>query len=239
MPKESSAKKGMNRRSFFSVAALAAAASPAALKAQQVERILLQVDGGQADIENKQRPERKTPITPPGSKSARNMTRKCVACQLCVAACPNNVLVPSSKLATLMQPEMTFEEGYCRPECVECSEVCPAGAIEKITAADKTAISVGNARYNKELCVVNRDGVPCTECQRHCPTKAITLIPLNADEAAKEAAPSSPWGPRPTVLKIPVIDTTLCIGCGACEHLCPARPLSAIHVEGNVSHHTL
>ena len=27
-----------------------------------------------------------------------------------------------------------------------------------------------------------------------------------------------------------------CTGCGACEHLCPVRPLSAIHVEGHEVH---
>jgi formate hydrogenlyase subunit 6/NADH:ubiquinone oxidoreductase subunit I len=29
-----------------------------------------------------------------------------------------------------------------------------------------------------------------------------------------------------------MIDSERCIGCGACEQLCPARPISAIHVEG-------
>ncbi|MDR2882868.1 MAG: 4Fe-4S dicluster domain-containing protein [Alistipes sp.] len=228
-------KKGMNRRNFFTVAALAAAASPAAVKAQQVERILLKVDGGLAELEDKIRPERAIPVTPPGSEGARNMKQHCVACQLCVAACPNNVLVPSSKLAILMQPEMTFERGYCRPECVECAEVCPAGAIKKITPADKTAISVGNAVYNRELCVVPRDNVACTECERHCPTKTISMVPLNAEEAAREAR----GRPRTPILKTPVVDPTKCIGCGACENLCPARPLSAIHVEGNVAHHAV
>ena len=27
-----------------------------------------------------------------------------------------------------------------------------------------------------------------------------------------------------------------CIGCGACENLCPARPFSAIYVEGHTMH---
>ena len=27
-----------------------------------------------------------------------------------------------------------------------------------------------------------------------------------------------------------------CIGCGACENLCPARPFSAIYVEGHEVH---
>jgi ferredoxin len=138
-----------------------------------------------------------------------------------------------------MQPEMTFERGYCRPECVECGEVCPTGAIGKITPADKTAISVGNANFNRDLCIVPRDNVPCTECERHCPTGAITLVPLNAEEAAKETAPRTARGRRQPVLKVPVVDTTLCMGCGACENLCPARPFSAIYIEGNVSHHQL
>jgi len=36
--------------------------------------------------------------------------------------------------------------------------------------------------------------------------------------------------------KIPVINAERCIGCGACEHLCPARPFSAIYVEGHQAH---
>ena len=31
-------------------------------------------------------------------------------------------------------------------------------------------------------------------------------------------------------------DPRLCIGCGACENLCPARPFSAIYVEGHTMH---
>jgi formate hydrogenlyase subunit 6/NADH:ubiquinone oxidoreductase subunit I len=37
-------------------------------------------------------------------------------------------------------------------------------------------------------------------------------------------------------LKIPVVNTERCIGCGACENLCPARPFSAIYVEGHDTH---
>ena len=42
--------------------------------------------------------------------------------------------------------------------------------------------------------------------------------------------------PREQALLIPVVNEEMCIGCGACENLCPSRPLSAIHVEGHEVH---
>ena len=114
---------------------------------------------------------------------------------------------------------MAFDRGYCRPECVKCSEVCPTGAIKPITKEDKSAIQIGHAVWVKDLCIVNTDGMSCGNCERHCPTKSIQMV-------AKDPA-------DPKSLKIPVINTETCIGCGACEYLCPSRPYSAIYVEGH------
>lgn len=215
---DSISKNGISRRNFLSIAGLLAFTKT--VKAQQ-----LYVDGGLADIEDKKVPDRKTPLVPPGAQSLKNMKQHCTACQLCVSTCPNDILRPSSKLSTLMQPEMSYEKGYCRPECTECSQVCPAGVIKRITPAEKTAISIGQAVWIKENCVVNTDEVTCTACEQHCPTSAITLV--NREPGNDKS------------LKIPAINKELCIGCGACEHLCPARPFSAIYVEGNVKHHTI
>jgi ferredoxin len=207
---------GLTRSAFLSIAGLFAVAHT--LKAQQ-----LHVDGGLAEIEKKKRPNRKTPVIPPGAQSLRNMNNHCTACQLCVSACPNHVLRPSGKLLTLMQPEMTYEDSYCRPECTECSQVCPAGAIKPVTVSEKTGIAIGQAVWIKENCIVNTDEVQCNACRRNCPTGAITLVAR--DPALNKS------------LKIPVVDKEICIGCGACEHLCPARPFSAIYVEGYTRHH--
>ena len=117
---------------------------------------------------------------------------------------------------------MSFERGYCRPECTKCSEVCPAGAIKPISREEKTTIHVGHAVWIKENCVVLTDKVSCGNCARHCPTGAIQMIDYE--------------GPNGTV-KVPAVDVERCIGCGACENLCPARPFSAIYVEGNEMHH--
>ena len=188
-------------------------ASAATLGAQKKK-----VDGGLAAIIDKEVPQRTTPLTPFGSESVKDFYKKCVGCQLCVSVCPNNVLRPSTDLDRLMQPEMSYEKGYCRPECTECSQVCPAGAILPLTPEEKTQFHIGTASVNRELCVVEADGVSCGNCARHCPVGAIQMV---SKDASDENSPL-----------IPVVDEARCIGCGACENLCPARPFSAITVNG-------
>lgn len=206
------------RRSFLTATVILATATT--LKAQEKK-----VDGGLAAIEDKKIPKRATPILPPGALSARDFARHCTACQLCVSVCPNEVLRPSTDLMKLMQPEMSYERGYCRPECTKCGDVCPAGAIHPITAADKSAIQIGHAVWIKKNCIPLTDGVECGNCARHCPAGAIQMVPSDPQQ---EDSP-----------KIPVINTERCIGCGACENLCPARPFSAIYVEGHEMHRVI
>jgi len=207
--------EGVSRRAFLIGASLATTAAFA-------QEAKLKVDGGLADIEDKVAPERKTPITPPGSLSAQNFHQHCTGCQLCVAQCPNHVLRPSTGLMTLMQPEMSYERGYCRPECNRCSEVCPAGAIRPISNEEKSSIQLGHAVWVKENCVAITDGVECGNCARHCPTGAIQMVPLDPDDELGAY--------------VPAVNEAKCIGCGACENLCPARPFSAIYVEGHEVH---
>ena len=204
-----------SRRSFLAIAA--AFTASATLKAEEKT-----VDGGLAAIENKKAPARKTRIVPPGAVSIANLENHCTACQLCVAACPNGVLRPSSDLSTLMQPESGYERGYCRPECTRCSNVCPTGAIRPISRADKSSTQIGHAVWIKANCIPLTDGVSCGNCARHCPTGAIAMIPSDPNDAG------SP--------KVPAVNIERCIGCGACENLCPARPFSAIYVEGHQQH---
>ena len=203
------------RRAF--VATAAALTATASLKAQKQK-----VDGGLAVIEDKKIPERKRHIVPPGALSAKNLAQHCTSCQLCISACPNDVLRPSTDLMRLMQPEMSYERGYCRPECTRCSNVCPTGAIRPITAEDKTAIQIGRAVWIKKNCLPATDGTACNNCARHCPTGAIQMVPSDPEN---EDSP-----------KIPAINEARCIGCGACESLCPSRPFSAIYVEGYERH---
>ena len=204
-----------SKRSFLLASALVSTAA----MAQKKEKLM---DGGLAEIEDKVAPQRQTPLTPPGSLSFQNLSTHCTGCQLCVSECPNQVLRPSGDLMHLMQPTMSYEHGYCRPECTRCSEVCPAGAIKKIDQDEKTSIQIGHAVWIKKNCVVLTDEVECGNCARHCPSGAIEMVPLDPDN---EDSP-----------KVPAINEAACIGCGACEYVCPSRPFSAIYVEGHEVH---
>lgn len=207
-----------SRRKALTVGALLAVG--AAMKAE--DKV---TDGALAEIIDKKKPVRKTPITPPGSHSYENFSRRCVSCQLCVSNCPNGVLRPSVDASTFMLPEMSYERGYCRPECNNCSAICPAGAIEPINIEDKSSIQIGHAVWVKENCIAATKGVSCGNCARHCPVGAIAMIPMDPED---ETSP-----------KVPAVNTERCIGCGACENLCPVRPFSAIYVEGHKRHRTV
>ena len=205
-----------SRRAFLIGTALASTA----VMAQKKEKLM---DGGLAAIADRVIPERQTPLTPPGSLSAQHIAQHCTGCQLCISECPNQVLRPSTNLMTMMQPVMSYERGYCRPECTHCSEVCPAGAIKPITPLEKTSIQIGHAVWIKKNCVAVNDDVPCGNCARHCPTGAIEMVPLDPDD-----------GDSPMV---PAINEATCIGCGACENLCPGKDgQTAIMVEGHEVH---
>lgn len=172
------------------------------------------VDGGLATIVAKEAPKRDTAILPPGAVSASRFAQHCTGCQLCVSSCPNKVLRPSGNFMTLMQPTISYESGFCRPECTKCSEVCPAGAIQPIMREEKKEIKIGLAVAHSDSCVKLPNGDSCGNCSRHCPSSAIMMV------AGKDGH------------LIPAVDESRCIGCGACEYLCPVRPVSAIRVEG-------
>jgi polyferredoxin len=161
------------------------------------------------------------PVSPPGSLSISNFTSRCTACHLCVSACPTHVLKPSLfeyGWSGMMQPHMDFQQSFCNYECTSCSEVCPTGAIMPLSVERKVTTQIGVVHFIKEKCIVYTDGTSCGACSEHCPTKAVHMVPYRG------------------LLKIPKTNVDICIGCGGCEYVCPARPEKAIFVNGNTDH---
>lgn len=178
---------------------------------------------GRADKlpERKTRPARSNPVTPPGSRGVGHFSAHCSGCQLCASVCPGYVLASFANGLGVAQPSLTFEYGYCLQGCARCGAVCPTGAIAPFTAAEKEGIQIGLANVDFDRCIVHTEKIPCKACYNICPPQAISLEPV----------PGSTED-----LKRPVVDAAKCVGCGACEFVCPARPLAAISVSGMKEH---
>ncbi|MBE6426010.1 MAG: 4Fe-4S dicluster domain-containing protein [Planctomycetaceae bacterium] len=189
---------------------------------------------------------RKNPVAPPGAGSYKRLMKHCTGCHLCIAKCPQHVLKPAFMeygLQGMFLPVMDFSSSFCNYDCTICAEVCPNKAIsilrmvkergetipetapERAEAMrkEKNYVQMGKVVFVKENCVVPVDGTFCGACDEHCPTKAVSMVPYSD--------PSRGIGPEKG-LTIPQIDESICIGCGGCESICPARPYKAIYVEG-------
>jgi ferredoxin len=161
-------------------------------------------------------------IIPPGSISLKHFTSRCTGCNLCVTSCPTKVIAPSfaeTGAGSLLQVRMDYDNAYCNYNCTICSHVCPTGAIVALSEAKKKLTQIGVAKFVRSECVVVKKGTVCATCNEHCPTKAVQMVPYKKD------------------LNIPQVNEKTCIGCGACEHVCPARP-KAIYVQPNEVHKT-
>jgi ferredoxin-type protein NapF len=163
-----------------------------------------------------------SPISPPGSRSHENFSRKCIACSACVKACPAGIIRPALLAwgaSGLFQPRLDYDFGYCQFECNSCTAVCPTGAIDPLSLKAKQRVQIGRAQFHGSACIVVKNGTACGACSEHCPTQAAHMVPYRDG------------------LWIPEIDPSLCIGCGACRFACPAAP-KAMTVRGLPFHGT-
>ena len=168
--------------------------------------------------------KRNLPIVPPGGMNVENLQEKCISCHLCVSKCPSHVIKPAFMeygLGGMMQPRMYFDHGFCNYDCTVCSDVCPSGALRPLTVEQKHHTQIGQVHFIRHNCIVFTDETNCGACSEHCPTQAVHMVPYKG------------------VLTIPETTVSLCVGCGGCEYVCPAKPYKAIYVEGLEAHNTL
>jgi len=161
------------------------------------------------------------PIFPPGGKEIKTFQRRCTGCHLCVSKCPAGILTPATTeygINGFLQPVVKFRHGFCNYDCTICTRVCPTHALQPLhSPEEKHQVQIGKVHFLQENCVVNTQGSNCGACGEHCPTGAVKMVP---------------FGPSELYLTIPEVRPELCVGCGACEHICPVTPYKAIYIDG-------
>ncbi|MDE6653463.1 MAG: 4Fe-4S binding protein [Muribaculaceae bacterium] len=191
-----------------------------------VKTLAKDADGGLTALKEKQTPVRTTRVVPPGAVSFSNMRKFCTGCQLCVQSCPSDIIRPTVDFEHFMHPQLDFTRGFCATDCTRCSDVCPNGALRPLSVEDKSSVKIGTAIVDYDACI-SANGDKCGNCASRCPAGAIQMVAKGSDDS----------------VKIPVVNESVCIGCGACEYYCPVGTVasmehvsSAIHVEG-LDHH--
>ncbi|MBF0216842.1 MAG: 4Fe-4S binding protein [Candidatus Omnitrophica bacterium] len=156
-------------------------------------------------------------IRPPGAQNEKKFLNLCVRCGNCMKVCITGALHPvmfESGLEGLWSPRLVPELGYCEYNCNLCGQVCPTGAIPSLPLPEKKKQILGLAVVDKTICLPWVKGKDCIVCEEHCPTP---------DKAIKMEIDTSG-------IRRPIVDKTLCIGCGICQTKCPVRPQRAIRV---------
>jgi formate hydrogenlyase subunit 6/NADH:ubiquinone oxidoreductase subunit I len=143
--------------------------------------------------------------------------------------CPNNALHPATLeggVEGFWTPVLVPRIGYCEPNCVLCSQVCPTGAIWELAVAEKNKkdapIRIGTAFYDRGRCLPWAMGVECIVCEEWCPTSPKAIFLVSAEVVDRNGETKT--------LKQPFVDPKLCTGCGACEYACPIKGSPAIYV---------
>ncbi|MBL8791989.1 MAG: 4Fe-4S dicluster domain-containing protein [Rhizobiales bacterium] len=192
-------------------------------------------------------------LRPPGAIAEDDFLAACIKCGQCVQVCP----VQAIKLADgdegygLGVPYIDARQQACDFSCdaVQCVLACPTGALTH-DISKKEEVHMGIARLARpDACLAMKgqgfkglargdlfqgllryedidrwnpirvadhpyDVELCDLCVRECPiTGAISLAPVSGDPGDKR--------------RMPVVHEA-CVGCGACEMICPVEPAAIV-----------
>ena len=130
-----------------------------------------------------------TVIRPPGAVEELDFLERCTKCDQCIRACPTNTLQPAglqAGLEGLWTPILDFRIGFCQRHCTACGQVCPTGAIQRLSVSQKLGlgefrgdgpIRLGTAHVDPGRCLPISKDIPCTVCEEVCPTSPKAILP--------------------------------------------------------------
>lgn len=140
-------------------------------------------------------------ILPAGSDNPEAFANRCLNCNLCVQNCPMKILKKAN--GDYPAVHIDYRDSFCDYDCHKCSEVCPSGAIKRLSLAEKQRTQIGLAVINEDICV------KCGLCVMKCPRGIIT----------KEDG------------GYPKVNPEECIGCGACKAACPVKAIQIVPLK--------
>ena len=150
-------------------------------------------------------------VRPPGALPEKEFLGRCVRCGECMKVCIGNGLQPTflaAGLEGIFTPRLNARSGYCEYNCTLCGQVCPTGALAKLSLDRKHATKIGNIFFDKNRCLPFAKGIPCIVCE---------AMVLNSQD-------------KNVLVKQPYVIDERCIGCGICETRCPLPGKSAVRL---------
>lgn len=155
-------------------------------------------------------------LRPPGAVVESEFLKRCIRCGLCVEACPFGTLKLSGNGdVPLGTPYFKPREVACEMcEDIPCVPICPTNALETELVSrdgklDYRTMKMGVAVLDHETCLAYW-GLRCDACYRVCP--------LNGEALLIELKHNERTGRHSYLL--PVVDYSVCTGCGKCEQAC-------------------
>ncbi|MDZ7619764.1 MAG: 4Fe-4S binding protein [Patescibacteria group bacterium] len=149
------------------------------------------------------------PLRPPGAVDASQFGGLCVRCGNCIRECPKGILhadLGEGGIQSYLAPLLRIGGTYCSEDCNACSQVCPSGAIQRLSLPEKNRATIGIAKVDINHCLLGWDQ-ECSVCENRCPYEAIKI---QFDKVE--------------YITLPQADPEKCTGCGACQVACPTKP---------------
>jgi ferredoxin-type protein NapF len=154
----------------------------------------------------------KVPIRPPHALTDAELNAACIRCGSCSSACPTRIIGQSLDTRhpqRLLTPVVRFKDSYCLPTCNDCGTVCPSGALRPFSLKEKKHLVMGRAVIAVDDCYLAK-GKECNQCRHYCEFDAIEMKT------------------GPGTSRLPHLLKDRCVGCGACQVVCPPQVIQII-----------
>jgi len=127
-------------------------------------------------------------------------------------------------LEALWTPLAVFTHAGCHQECNFCTQVCPTGAIEPLSLAEKRNFQMGLAIVDTATCLPHRGERECQLCFDECNAAGYRAIEMRPIQLATGAIPEGMFSPEQIEqmgrILAPFVKADACVGCGLCEYRC-------------------